>query len=118
MTNREWRPRSGRQKVAPGESGNGGKDDEQRVEPAQRATESYPPVSRRTGGKMTNKEWSPRSGRQKVAPGEPRTGGKDDEQRVEPAQRATESYPPVSRRTGGKDDEQRVEPAQRATESS
>ncbi|HMG35897.1 MAG TPA: hypothetical protein VKM94_18320, partial [Blastocatellia bacterium] len=65
---------------------------------------------------MTNKEWSPRSGRQKVAPGESANRGKDDEQRVEPAQRATESSPGESANRG-KDDEQRVEPAQRATES-
>src|SRR5215813_4154237 len=61
-------PRSGRQSVAPGESANRGKDDQQRHEPAQRATERYPPVSPRTGGKMTNKDTSPRSGRQNAIP--------------------------------------------------
>src|SRR5262249_56745999 len=102
MTNKDTSPRSGRQSVAPGESANRGKDDQQRHEPAQRATERYPPVSPRTGGKITNKDTSPRSGRQSVAPGESANRGKDDQQGHEPAQRATERYPQVSPRPGGK----------------
>src|SRR5262249_48603209 len=77
-------PRSGRENVAPGESANRGKDDQQRPEPAERGRERYPSVSPRTGGKMTNKDRSPRSGRQNVAAGEAAHRGEDDKPEPEP----------------------------------
>src|SRR5262249_60038108 len=100
MSNKARGRGSGRQSVAPGESANRGKDDQQGHEPAQRATERYPQVSPRPGGKMTNKDTSPRSVRQSVAPGESANRGKDNQQRHEPAQRATECSPRGVREPG------------------